>query len=249
MVRGVNGTNGTDGSDGSDGSTIQIVYLYYRKTTSTAPSTPSYSGGTVPSGWSTTPKGTTSTYKYEFISQCTVTNGSYGSWSTPVLWAKYGVDGSDGSDANVNYTNVFNALTNNGSTHGCFTGVNGELYINAAYIQAGEINSEITFTGKMIADDAEITGNIVATSGAIGGWVIEDGVIHSSQGVYGAYSYTTTGTDLRTVYGYAFTSLDPTGITYIIRSANSWSSSISAIINNSIGSSSGGSSSGGVTPL
>lgn len=251
MVRGINGTNGTDGangSDGADGNTIQIVYLYYRKTTSTAPSTPSYSGGTVPSGWSTTPKGTTSTYKYEFISQCTVTNGAYGSWSTPVLWAKYGVDGSDGSDANVNYTNVFNALTNNGSTHGCFTGVNGELYINAAYIQAGEINSKITFTGKMIADDAEITGNIVATSGAIGGWVIEDGVIHSSQGVYGAYSYTTTGTDLRTVYGYAFTSLDPTGITYIIRSANSWSSSISAIINNSIGSS-GGSSSGGVTPL
>lgn len=254
MVRGVNGTDGTngtdgvDGSDGSDGSTIQVVYLYYRKSGSSAPGKPSYSGGTVPSGWSLTPTGVTSTYKYEFVSQCTVTDGSYGSWSTPVIWAKYGVDGSDGSDASVTDENVFNALTSNGTMYGCFTALNNKLYINAAYIKAGTVSSDITFTGKLVADDADISGHIVADTGQIGGWVIEDGVIHSSQGVYGAYSYTTTGTDLRTVYGYAFTSLDPTGITYIIRSANSWSSSISAIINNSIGSS-GGSSSGGVTPL
>ena len=254
LVRGINGTNGTngtdgsDGADGSDGSTIQVVYLYYRKSGSSAPSKPSYSGGTVPSGWSLTPTGVTSTYKYEFVSQCTVTDGVYGTWSTPVIWAKYGVDGSDGSDASVTDENVFNALTSNGTMYGCFTALNNKLYINAAYIKAGTVSSDLTFTGKLIADDADITGNITATSGAIGGWVIEDGVIHSSQGVYGAYSYSTTGTDLRTVYGYAFTSLDPSGITYIIRSANSWNSSISAIINNTIGSS-GGSSSGGVTPL
>lgn len=254
LVRGINGTNGTngtngsDGADGSDGSTIQVVYLYYRKSGSSAPSKPSYSGGTVPSGWSLTPTGVTSYYKYEFVSQCTVTDGAYGTWSTPVIWAKYGVDGSDGSDASVTDENVFNALTSNGTMYGCFTALNNKLYINAAYIKAGTVSSDLTFTGKLIADDAKITGNIVATSGAIGGWVIEDGVIHSSQGVYGTYSYTTTGTDLRKVNGYAFTSLDPTGITYIIRSANSWSSNILAIINNSIGSS-GGSSSGGITPL
>lgn len=162
---GTNGTNGINGSNGSNGDTIQIVYLYYRKTISTAPSTPSYSGDTVPTGWSLTPKGVTATYKYEFVSQCTVTNGVYGTWSTPTCWARYGSDGSDGadgSDASVTDVNVFNALTSNGTMYGCFVNVDSKLYINAEYIKAGTIDVDLTLAGEIIAN------NIHANGGTIG---------------------------------------------------------------------------------
>ena len=164
---GSDGSDGNDGSDGSDGDTIKVVYLYYRKTSSSAPSKPSYDGTSLPSGWSLTPTGVTSYYLYEFVSQCTVTNGIYGTWSTPVIWAKYGVNGSDGSDASVTDQNVFNALTSNGTMYGCFTALNGKLYINAAYINAGTLSSDYTFTGKLVAENADITGTVYATAGEL----------------------------------------------------------------------------------
>ena len=59
-----------------------------------------------------------------------------------------GVDGHNGSDANVTYQNVFNALTNNGTMRGIFYGYNpetggdqGALYINADYIKTGTLNA------------------------------------------------------------------------------------------------------------
>ena len=176
-IKGTDGTNGSDGAngaDGSDGDTKEIVYLYYRKTSSSAPSKPSYDGSSLPTGWSLTPTGVTSYYLYEFVSQCTVTNGAYGTWSTPVIWAKYGVNGSNGSDATVTDQNVFNALTSNGTMYGCFTALNGKLYINAAYINAGTLSSDYTFTGKLVAENADITGKIYATSGEIGNLTITD---------------------------------------------------------------------------
>ena len=169
-IKGTDGTNGSDGAngaDGSDGDTKEIVYLYYRKTSSSAPSKPSYDGSSLPTGWSLTPTGVTSYYLYEFVSQCTVTNGAYGTWSTPVIWAKYGVNGSNGSDATVTDQNVFNALTSNGTMYGCFTALNGKLYINAAYINAGTLSSDYTFTGKLVAENADITGTVYATAGEL----------------------------------------------------------------------------------
>ena len=247
MVRGINGTNGTngtngsDGADGADGSTIQVVYLYYRKSSSSAPSTPSYSGGTVPSGWSLTPTGVTSTYKYEFVSQCTVTDGSYGSWSTPVIWAKYGVNGSDGSDASVTDENVFNALTSNGTMYGCFTALNNKLYINAAYIKAGTVSSDLTFTGKLIADDAEISGHIVTSTGQIGCWSIGvDGYVRCQNGVYGTYNWTTTGTDYRSATGYLFTALTPAGIEFVLKAGADYDNSATIWVSSKFGTSSGG---------
>lgn len=227
-IRGSDGVNGTNGTDGSNGSTIQIAYLYYRKTNSTPPSTPSYSGGTVPSGWSLIPQGVTSYYLYEFVSQSTIVNGSYMGWTTPVCWAKYGVNGSD---ASVNYTNVFNALTNNGTNRGCFTAQNGQLYINADYIQSGEIHSNITFTGRLVAEDADISGNISASSGRIGGWYIgiNDGYLRTANGTYGNYQWTTTGTDLRSAYGYAFVALTPQGIRYILKAGSNYDNSATIV--------------------
>ena len=165
-VNGKDGANGKDGVNGKDGDSVKIVYLYYRQSTSSPPNAPSYDGSSLPSGWSLTPKGVTSVYLYEFVSQSTVTNGSYGAWSTPVIWAKYG---ADGTDATVTSQNVFNALTHGGEMYGCFTAQDGKLYINADYINAGTLSSDLTFTGKIVAQNALITG------GTIGGCSINDG--------------------------------------------------------------------------
>lgn len=67
-------------------------------------------------------------------------------WGTPIKIR--GQDGQPGSDANVNFENVFNALTNNGTQRGVFYGYNpatgqdrGALYINADYIKTGIIDA------------------------------------------------------------------------------------------------------------
>lgn len=243
QVVGKNGTNGSNGSDGSDGSTIQIVYLYYRKTSSTPPSTPTYSGGTLPTGWTLTPSGVTSTYSYEFVSQCTKTDGVYGSWSTPVIWSKYGKNGSngsDGSDASVTDENVFNALTSNGTMYGCFTAVNNKLYINAAYIRAGTISSDITVTGKLVADNAVITGHISASSGSIGNWYIgvNDGYLRTATGTYGTYKWGDGA--VYTATGYCFVALTPKGVIFVLKSGSDYDTSATIVETSSWISSSGG---------
>lgn len=242
------GKDGINGSNGSNGSTIQIVYLYYRTSTFFAPSKPSYTGGTLPSGWSLSPTGVSSSYKYEFISQCTVTNGEYGSWSNPVLWAKYGANGSNGSDAAVTDQNVFNALTSNGTMYGCFTAVDDKLYINAAYIRAGTISSNITITGKLIADNAEISGNISATSGYIGGWYIgvNDGYLRTAEGTYGTYKWGDGA--VYTATGYCFVALTPKGVIFVLKSGSDYDASSTIVETSSwISSSSGSTTPGGGT--
>lgn len=149
QIKGINGNNGKDGNDGNDGNdgdSIEIVYLYHIQNTPSAPDTPSYDGTTLPIGWYLSPVGVTDTNQYEFISQATVTNGEYGAWSVPVIWAKYG---ADGSDAAVTDENVFQALTSNGTMYGCFTALDNKLYINAAYIQSGTVSSDLTYTGSL----------------------------------------------------------------------------------------------------
>ena len=51
--------------------------------------------------------------------------------------------------------------------YGCFTALNGKLYINAAYINAGTLSSDYTFTGKLVAENADITGSVYATAGEL----------------------------------------------------------------------------------
>ena len=169
---GADGADGANGADGSDGDTVQVVYLYYSKSDSSAPSKPTYSGGTLPTGWTLAPQSVTASYPYVFVSQCTVTNGVYGTWSTPTCWAKYGADGADGadgSDASVTDINVFNALTSNGTMYGCFSGIDNKLYINATYIKSKQTDSELVLAGKVVAKNLDVvagtfTGSIVATN-------------------------------------------------------------------------------------
>ena len=66
-------------------------------------------------------------------------------WSTATkVVGTDGIDGANGSDANVSSENVFNALTGDGATQGIFAAfVNKEnqLYINAEYIQTDTLKA------------------------------------------------------------------------------------------------------------
>lgn len=106
--------------------------------------------------------------------------------------------------------------------------------------------------GSLYAAAAEITGVINANSGRVGSWYISNGIIRSAEGVYGTYSYSTTGTDLRTVSGYAFTALTSTGIMYYIQSSNDFenSATLATISGLTISrNNNSGGSDGGVTEL
>lgn len=135
--------------DGSKGSTIRTATAYYLSSSASPPQSKP-NGSYMPDNWSSTPQDINSSQKYQYVSQCTVTDGIYGTWSDPVLFARYGSDGAPGSSATVDAINVFNALTSNGEKFGCFGNDGNSLYINANYIntgilRVGDTNSEIFY--------------------------------------------------------------------------------------------------------
>jgi len=145
------GKDGQDGKDGNNGSTVKVEYLYYSKQDSSAPSKPVYPGNALTLGWSFEPQSASLSSPYVFVSQCTVIDDVYGTWSTPTCWAKYGIDGKNGSDASVTTINMFNAVTNNGAKQGCFELDNGDLAINASYIKSGQIDTSLLNVDEIIS--------------------------------------------------------------------------------------------------
>ena len=92
---------GEQGKDGAD-----IEYVYYRSQNAVSNlAAPSYSGTTLTSGWSASPKGITETYKYEYVSVRKKTAGSttWGAFSTPIIWSKWGEKGTDGDGIEYKY--------------------------------------------------------------------------------------------------------------------------------------------------
>lgn len=83
-------------------------------------------------------------------------------------------------------------------------------------------------SGRLVAQGADISGRITATEGSIGGLVIGDGFVRSSQGVYGSYSYTTSGGSTQTVDGWLFTVIGSRGFYYTVRSENDAASEVLA---------------------
>lgn len=80
--------------------------------------------------------------------------------------------------------------------------------------------------GSLYASAVHITGN-----GKIGSWALTDGVLHSTQGVYGTYTYlAANGLQQIPVEGYAFMTLHATGVCRVITSENSYNSTVKAII-------------------
>ena len=87
------------GEKGMDGDGYE--YIYKRTTTSTSPSRPtdiSQSDDFIPTGWTDDPTGVSATYIYEWVCVRKKTNGMWGGFSSPAIWAKFGQDGDDGTD-------------------------------------------------------------------------------------------------------------------------------------------------------
>ncbi|MDB4126506.1 hypothetical protein OAC83_00455 [Flavobacteriales bacterium] len=89
------GPPGIDGTNGTAGDGVQFAYL--DNNSSSAPSTPTAIGT---GGWTAAPTGVTISNQYEWVSQRTSTNGTFGSFSTPAIFANYAEDGTSGGGAN-----------------------------------------------------------------------------------------------------------------------------------------------------
>lgn len=101
-IDGVDSGTKAQGEAGKDGADIE--YVYYRSKNATTLSAPSYSGTTLTSGWTTSPQGITETYKYEYMSVRKKPVGdSWGAFSTPVIWSKWGEKGQDGDGVEYKY--------------------------------------------------------------------------------------------------------------------------------------------------
>ena len=108
---GADGAAGSDGVNGADGKSTYQAAIYKRAVTAPpAPSGGSFNFGTnaltPPSGWSeTVPTGANPVYvsRYLFFIVGDTGIDSAGTWSTPVILAQNGVDGSDGADGVSTY--------------------------------------------------------------------------------------------------------------------------------------------------
>lgn len=169
--------------------------------------------------------------------KCQFTSGKIGGWtiSTNEIF-----NSSSGINTGSSYTKQ--SLVSSGTSAVRFYAGNGN--------RVGG-NFVVLDDGSLYAAAAEITGVINADSGRIGSWYISNGMVRSAEGVYGTYSYSTTGTDLKTVSGYAFTALTSTGIMYYIQSENDFENSITlaTISGMSISGGNGSSSGGGAVEL
>jgi len=82
----------TKSKAGEEGDGIQ--YIYKLTNSASAPTTPT---GSSPTGWSSTPATPTSSNKYVWVSQRTSTNGTFGNFSAPGLFANFAEDGQPGA--------------------------------------------------------------------------------------------------------------------------------------------------------
>lgn len=106
-------------------------------------------------------------------------------------------------DNSLDTTGVFNRLTNNGTLQGLYM-QNGELYVNASYIQAGTLSADLIKTGILQNTEGTTYWNlgtgILQTTGEHGYSRIENGLIriYSPNGsVYGSMGVN-TGIDMQT---------------------------------------------------
>lgn len=82
-------------------------------------------------------------------------------------------------DNSLNQQGVFNRLTNNGAAQGMFL-LNGQLYVNASYISAGELSASRIHGGTLTlggASDANGVMQVLDASGNVVGVINREGVV------------------------------------------------------------------------
>lgn len=102
------------------------------------------------------------------------------------------------SDA-MNQSNTFNALTNNGSAAGIYL-KDGQLYINASYMNTGTLDAANIAVKNLTADGVELSGQFEATNGSYYAklWAA---MIDIRAGGYRRANLNTTGGDVSSSYG------------------------------------------------
>lgn len=182
--RGQDGNDGQDGQDGSTGTKTEAVRIFAYNTSNSAPtltdSTPIGSTLTgISSGiWTTAEITASSTYKFVFTSTgvktttysgTTAQTPTYSGWTTPELWGAWLSNSVD-----VKAYAEFLKLTNNGTAEGLKYNENGNLYINATYINTGTLT-----VGDSTAPTLSVTAGEYGTA-SIAGWTVSR--------TYGIYS-------------------------------------------------------------
>ena len=167
---GVDGQTGPQGPQGATGATgigvSAVVEQYYLSTSNTT-----QSGGS----WSTDqPQWVSGKYIWT-RSQVTWTDGTT-TYTTPVLaQAINGANSAASSaqsavttlDNSLNQQGVFNRLTNNGQTQGIYLS-NGLLYINASYIQAGDLSASRIKGGTLTLGGSNNVNGVLTVNDAAG---------------------------------------------------------------------------------
>jgi len=100
---------GENGTNGNDGSSVEFIYKLYKPTTSkpepTKPGTVASADSPtsditkdrfVPEGWTDHPSGIDSKNTHEWMCTRTKINDTWGGFGDPVLWSRWGEDGTDG---------------------------------------------------------------------------------------------------------------------------------------------------------
>ena len=154
-------------------------------------------------------------------------SGAYAStdWE---LASKYTDDTAvDNLDESLDQEGVFNRLTNNGATQGIYL-ENGQLYINASYIQSGIVSADRIDVTGIFAQDITATGTITganlvgatinSNSGMIAGWNITSwGIYKSDTSGDGKTKYVCMASDF-----YTATNNNPYNPEFGIQYDNDW---------------------------
>ena len=102
-----------DGADGNDGPGYEIIFANKREH---YPGTPDSRNQDkyVPDGWTDDQQGTSALWPYEFSSSRRKTDGSWGAFSIPKLWANYSYDGDDAYSVSLSSYDAVVAVNGDG---------------------------------------------------------------------------------------------------------------------------------------
>ena len=172
-----------EGAAGTDGKGVSsVVEQYYLSTSSST-----QSGGS----WVTTPPAYV-VGKYYWTRTVTTYSDSTVLISDPVLSRGLNSANKTAADAQAQLDvldtqeGVFNRLTNNGALQGLYMS-NGQLYVNASYINSGAINADLITAGTLSADRVSggtLSGSTVdVTSGNVSTVLSNDGTLNFYYGL------------------------------------------------------------------
>lgn len=93
---------GEDGVAGDDGKSIEFIFKLSNETSLPTPESVN-SDGYVPDGWTNISSGISESYIYEYVSTRVKSGDTWGNFSTPSIWSKWGQKGQDGAGVEYIY--------------------------------------------------------------------------------------------------------------------------------------------------